>query len=291
VESMAPPSEILVSTGATIKVLETYNRGIERFIRVRGKQYEEMVAMLSQALIEVSHAGESSIQNLQKIEKDLQAVTQIDDLRELKLKLSESLKTLSKEIQTEEQQSKQFTRNLERKVKQVQAYSLEEEPETDAATGLPGHLAATRAIDALMDSGKRSCIAIFYVDRLTLINAQFGVVTGDHVLRQFSDHLRQLVSPNDTLFRWRGPVLLAIGDRRGGMQELAAELKRKAPTRLQFNVTVGSRNVMLSISSSWILLQASDFRCAGDLLLKVDAFAASQSTGSVVSARDPLIPG
>jgi UDP-N-acetylglucosamine transferase subunit ALG13 len=123
VEAMAPPSEILVSTGATIKVMETYNRGIERFIRVRGKQYEEMLAMLSQALIEISHAGESSIQNLLKIEKDLQAVTQIDDLRQLKLKLSESLKTLSKEIQVQEQDSKQFTRNLERKVRQVQAYS------------------------------------------------------------------------------------------------------------------------------------------------------------------------
>ena len=81
--SDSSPSEILVSTGSTIKVIETYNRGMERFIRVRRKQHEEMVAMLSQALIEATHAGESSTINLHTIEKDLHAVTQLDDLRDL----------------------------------------------------------------------------------------------------------------------------------------------------------------------------------------------------------------
>lgn len=291
VEAMAPPSEILVSTGATIKVMETYNRGIERFIRVRGKQYEEMLAMLSQALIEISHAGESSVQNLLKIEKDLQAVTQIDDLRELKLKLSASLKTLSKEIQVQEQDSKQFTRSLERKVRQVQAYSLDEEPETDPVTGLSGHLAAARAISDAIDSGKPSCVAVFCVERLPLINSQFGVATGDQVLRLFSDHLAQQLSPTDNLFRWRGPVLLAVVNRKGGVQELGAELKRNAPTRLQHNISVGARTVLISISSSWSLLRTSDFKSAEDLLLKVDAFAAIQPMGSAANTRDPVIPG
>jgi GGDEF domain-containing protein len=291
VEAMASPSEILVSTGATIKVMETYNRGIERFIRVRGKQYEEMLAMLSQALIEISHAGDSSVQNLQKIEKDLHSVTQIDDLRELKLKLSVSLKTLSKEIQVQEEDSKQFTQNLEKKVRQVQAYSLQEEPETDSVTGLSGHIAAARGIADVINSGKQSCIAVFCVERLPLINSQFGSATGDQVLRLFSDHLAQKLSSNDHLFRWRGPVFLAIMNRRDGVQELGAELKRNAPTRIQHNVSVGARTVLISISSSWSLLRTSDFQCAEDLLLKVDAFAALQSTGSAPNPRDSLIPG
>jgi GGDEF domain-containing protein len=279
VEGMSDPSEILVTTGAAIQTLENYNRGIERFIRIRGKEYEEMVGMFSKALLEVSNAGESSTQSLQRIEKDLRSVSQIDNLRELKAKLGESLKALSEESARQKRCSEDLANAMQENLTIAQSpVSTRAAVEMDPITGLAGHSAAERELRVLIAAGESRYVAIFCVERLDLINSRFGFAAGDQILMMFSQYVAQQLSGNDRLFRWRGPCVVAILARQGNFSELQAELRRAASVRLEHNVTIGSRSVLLPISQCWSVLKVSGTSGPEELFARVDSFVAGQAT-------------
>jgi GGDEF domain-containing protein len=277
VEENKVAGDILVSTGAAIQALENYNRGIERFIRIRGKEYEEMVGMFSKALIEISHAGQSAAQNLGRIEKDLRGASQIDDLRDLKTKLGESLKALSEETTRQQQQNQELAGRMEERLEAAKASALISPVEFDAITGLAGHTAATRDLSALIAAGESRYVAVFCVERLDLINSRFGFAAGDQILVLFTQYVAQQLGGSDKLYRWRGPGIVAVLSRRGSVADVQFELRRAASVRLEHNVTIGSRSVLLPISQSWSLLQLAG-GTADDLFVKIDSFVASQAS-------------
>jgi GGDEF domain-containing protein len=278
VEDMEVSGDVLVSTGAAIQTLENYNRGIERFIRIRGKGLEEMVGMLKKSLIEISHAGESAVQNLNGIEKDLHGISQIDDLRELKTKLASSLKILAEETTRQKNQSEHLTADLEKTISGAQCALQGSSVEFDSITGLAGHAAAVRAMSALVSAGESRYVAVFCVERLDLINSRFGFAAGDQILVIFSQYVAQQLSGTDKLFRWRGPGVVAILQRPGNFSEVQFELRRSASARLEHSISIGSRLVLLPIAQSWSLLKLSGDTSAEDLSAKIDAFVASQAS-------------
>jgi GGDEF domain-containing protein len=284
VEEMSSNGDILVTTGAAIQTLEHYNRGIERFVRIRNKEYEEMVGMFSKALLEITNAGESATQNLHRIEKDLRGVSQIDDLRELKSKLGESLKALSQESARQKRYSEDLAASMFEKLTAVQTPAVSSGPsELDPITGLAGHAAAERELRALIGAGESRYVAIFCVERLDLINSRFGFAAGDQILVMFSQYVAEQLSGEDKLFRWRGPCVVAILNRQGHFPEVQAELRRAASVRLEHNVSIGSRSVLLPLSQSWSLLKLSGASNPEDLYARIDSFVASQATKSETS--------
>src|SRR4051794_40759222 len=280
VEEASEDGGILVLMGAAIQTLENYNRGIERFVRVRGKEYEEMVGMFSKAVLEIANAGDSAIQNLNRIEKDLRNVSQVDDLRELKAKLGESLKALSAETTRQRRQTDDITSSMKEDLLTAQNPTGPGAPvEIDPITGLPGFSAAERELRVSLASGKSKYVAIFCVDRLDLINSRFGFAAGDQILMMFSQYVAQQLSGDDKLFRWRGPCVVAILTRPGSFAELQAELRRAASARLEHNVSIGARSVLLPITQSWSVLQMSGSSTPEDLFARIDSFVAKTFYG------------
>jgi GGDEF domain-containing protein len=281
VEEMAESGDVLVATGAAIQTLENYNRGVERFIRIRTKAYEEMVGMFSKVLIEVTNAGESAVTNLNRIEKDLHGASQIDDLRELKHKLADSLKALSDETSRQKRHSEELTLDLGQKLETAQAPWQTPTLELDSITGLAGHTAATRELSSLIAAGESRFVAVFCVERLDLINSRFGFAAGDQILMMFSQYVAQQLSGNDKLYRWRGPGVVAILARSGGLSEVQSELRRSASARLEHSVVIGARSVLLPITQAWSLLRLAGNSSADDLFAKIDSFVASQATKNI----------
>ncbi len=105
--------------------------------------------------------------------------------------------------------------------------------ETDPLTGVMNRQKSTQELEAFLRSADRShqpvALAILDIDRLRDINADYGHATGDIVLRQFGQLLRQACGHEDVVARWGGEEFV-IGmygmTREDGVQRLIAVLER-----------------------------------------------------------------
>jgi hypothetical protein len=95
----------------------------------------------------------------------------------------------------------------------------------------------------------------------------------------FGQHLAQRLSSNDRLFRWRGPGFLALMDRTGPEISIRAEIARMVSARLEQEIELGGRSVLLPIGASWMLTSVAD-STLDKVSKKLDAFSAAQAGGS-----------
>ena len=152
--------------------------------------------------------------------------------------------------------------------------TLEPEPaaaDLDPVTGLPGKAQAESALDALCKTGESCYAVVLVIDNLTSIGVRFGRRAGDELLRSYGNFIAQILSPDDRLFRWSGPALLALLPRVDGMDcvrdNIRAQLERN---KFHHTVRTSTRTIPLSASPRWTVLPAME--TAALFVEKINAF-------------------
>jgi GGDEF domain-containing protein len=111
-----------------------------------------------------------------------------------------------------------------------------------------------------------------------VINGRFGFPVGDRILMLFGQHIAQRLSKTDRLFRWRGPGFLAILDRTGPEISVRSELARMVSARLEPEIELAGRLVLLPVSSSWMVTGVANSTME-KISQKLAAFSAAQAGG------------
>jgi len=157
------------------------------------------------------------------------------------------------------------------------------QPKVDSLSGLPLRVQAEHALDTAIQSGGHGFVVAFIIDRVHLINARFGYGVGDQILTLFRQHLAEHLEEGDQLFRWTGPVFLALIDRPSLPEGVRAEVKRVTSKKLETTVQIGSRFVLLPVSSSALIISLLDAESA--------ALSSNKSTPSwpVIRAAGPRL--
>jgi diguanylate cyclase (GGDEF)-like protein len=107
---------------------------------------------------------------------------------------------------------------------------LQSQAEVDSLTGLTNRQRSTQDLETLLQFSKQSqpplCLAVLELDHLKLLNQQYGYGTGDKLLRQFGQLLRQELRPEDIMSRWGGAefVVGMYGMTRGDGVEWLAQI-------------------------------------------------------------------
>ncbi len=161
---------------------------------------------------------------------------------------------------------------------------------TDILTGLPnrqGFVAAlSRRIERLDREGLPAALMVVGLDGLGPVNASAGLETGDSVLRDVTDVLRDLVRPTDLIARLGGDLFALWLD--GADQFAAAE--RAEQLRRQ-GLGGGSPESRLSVSIGLAIRCSRSFEGIDSLLHRAwAAMRAVKLTGGdrwLVSAEDP----
>ena len=118
---------------------------------------------------------------------------------------------------------------------------------SDPSTGLPAKSEAEAALRRVAGASQ-SYIAVFYVHRMSLINARFGEEIGNEILLYCSQHIAtNLIRPADLLFRWSGPVFVAILEREESASAVAGEVRRVVSAPLSRFFDNSSRTMYLPI--------------------------------------------
>jgi PleD family two-component response regulator len=249
-------------------------------INLKTSQLRAILEATSRTVASLCSASDECMTRLDGIEDQIEATSDIDGVRVLRFRLEECLQALRDEARHQREEMAQFLAKLQRQVGTAETGEAERgpvglEPGVDKVSGLEEREGAEQAIVAAMERGGLAYAALFVVDRLHLINAQFGYATGDRILREFCEHLRSSFLPEDRLFRWTGPAFLAVVERGDEPAEVEADIQRIAGSRLEAAVQIGNGCVRLPIVRTALLLPLAG--TLAELTSRMDAFTGQQA--------------
>lgn len=244
---------------------------------IKTRQLHALLSAAARMVSQICSASDECIIRLDEVEDQIEETSGIEGVRVLRFRLEECLQTLRDQTRHQHEQMSQLFLRLQQLIDGMQAEGGEDAilgPEIDKVSGLEEREAAERAMTAAMERGGLFYAALFVVDRLHLINAQFGYSTGDRILREFSEHLKTSLLPQDQLFRWSGPAFLAVFERSEEPAEIEADIQRIAGGQLEAAVQIGNGCVRLPIVRSALLLPLAGADTLANVISRMDVFTA-----------------
>ncbi len=278
---MTSPEQILSTAAFIQRTVEAYSQGALRARRAHAEAMQKLVAVFTETVAAISTASETSVARLQELEKQIPKAATPDDLKSLTLRVSECLESVRVHTLRQRERAEQ---NLAQLRSQQEASSKAKspagaQPKMDSLSGLPLRAQAEHALDTAIQTGGHGFVVAFIIDRVHLINARFGYGVGDQILTLFREHLAEHLEEGNQLFRWTGPVFLALIDRPSLPEGVRAEMKRVTSKKLETTVQIGSRFVLLPVSSSALVISLLEAESAAAIIEQVDAFVAGHSRG------------
>jgi GGDEF domain-containing protein len=244
-------------------------------MRAQCEDLQNMVAMLTKTMAAITSESQSSISHLQEIEASLQTASALEDFHVAKIRMSECLDVLGKEIVHRRSESAKQVREMGSVVQGLRSsrpHSAEELARKDPLTGLIERAGAEAALAAAVKEGRPAYAAVFVADRLDMINARFGRSVGDDVLVFFCQHIARWLKETDRLYRWTGPAVLAVLHRETSVASVREETNALFARRLTMNVTSENRSVLLAVPAKWMVFAAQEIRPLPRLIKSIDAF-------------------
>lgn len=264
--------DLLVQAGSVLKALEEYNRRTTRQTRLQAMELQNMLKMLTSTIGVLSVASDANVGRLSEIEKQVSVASELDDVRVIKVRLSDCLRDIRSEAERQRRETGETIDKLRQRVEEARRHSVEGGAPRDIVTGLPMREEAEAALGEAGRSGGRSYAAVMVLDRLQALNLRFGREVGDSVLTEFVQSIRKQLPEGDRLFRWSGTALLALLPRVNSLECVRSEIGRMMDTKLEHTVQTASRSILVPIVARWSVFP---MMAAPRLMYqKLDAFAA-----------------
>lgn len=276
--------DLLKLIGGVLRIFETYNRQTGVKLRAQFSELQSIISTFTTAVAAMVSASDASLRRLGEIRSRLGTAETIEDLRTLKMHLSDCLNHMASEVEEYRRSSAanmegmaQGSRELEESLRCTQ------QPVPDPVTGLAARPQAESALNrlALADSGAMA--AILVVKRLKQVNARFGREVGDALLSRVAAHVGSGTNTREDLYRWSGPALLAIITRDAPFDLIRRDLGRLVGSIPEYEANVGPRTAIIPISVGWALFPVT--RPAARFINQLDVFVNSQGTEDSYIAR------
>ena len=268
------PDNILITAGTAVKKLGDHNWHTSQFIRAKGIELQSIVGMLTNSMSQVSTASRTSIEQLQHLQKQIEHASMVEDVRTLKLRLSDCLQSIHGECERQREESAQAIEQIKNGIqKAIEPKPVEESPIADPLTGLILRAGAEQAIKASSIQGAHVYAGLFVIDRIQSIVSRFGAELGDRAMLFFVQQLSMALTGNDTLFRWSPNSFLALIHRSESPDLVRREMSKTIAHRTEQSFEIGDRTVVLPLSSSWVIIPLFEHSVA-EIVKKLDAFGA-----------------
>ncbi len=262
--------DLLILAGETNKTVQAYNQLVEKFIRELSVEKQAAVEVLAQSLLRICNSSDKAAQNLRTIERELAKASKLEDMRELRAKLTECVAVLCQEAEAQEAQFQELK-------DRIASSSALLEP-LDTITGLPTLKSAEAKMIELSSSGQTGYVMALFLKNVDVVNRRFGYSAGDEVLRCFASYVGKRVQGKDQLFRWRGPCFVVIGNRATSLESIQAEAYNLGVRGPEMEVEHANKSMLLRLTAATtaFLIPKAPGRGVADLSKKIDQFAAEQ---------------
>ena len=278
--------ELFLTAGAAIHALERHNNMVERSIVEQRQETQNIISLMTQALLRTVNGNVDSVRYLAAIGNDFSLASKTNDLRTLKDRLATSLNSICEESKRQQMQLSLLRSDITRVAGHPDVRAIVETAELDPITSLPNAESAAKSIVAAWDSGIEAYLVLFAMERVDSVNVRFGFQAGDEMLQVFSQHVLKSLHTEDQLFRWRGPYFIGLFEKRLTEPQMANEINRIANTRIEHTIRVKDRDVMLPVSASWTMFSLRSAQNVDDLLSRIADFLSTRVFASAAPRRD-----
>lgn len=257
-DSLVPVSESLVARhareirqlatelkeGATYELVRSARRRLEnelvaywqkscQLLGSHEKEVKKILQCLSEVASMVASQGQSNSSRLNEFTRNLEAISQIDDLPEIRKRLIREVVELRQVAAEVGKGSQEAVEHLREELRSFRTRLSESEQlaNTDPLTKLANRRAGEQKIQALIAEQKTFSLLMFDLDRFKTVNDRWGHQAGDAVLQEFAHRLSSAVRGQDAICRWGGDEFLAILPECG----LAKANERAGQIRAGFN--------------------------------------------------------
>lgn len=278
-----PDPDLFVLVGQIIKTFEAYNRQTTAKLRAQFSELQAIIAAFTTAVAAMVSASDTSLKRLGQIRTQLGSAETIEDLRLLKTHLCDCLNVMAREVEEHRKSSASGMQRLAEGARKLESSIQRTRPGTADVTGLPGRAEAETALTRVAAKGIPALAVLFALKLLKQVNSRFGDKVGDGLLERLSSYLASGVNPDEGLFRWSGPALLAIVTRPVPVDQVRREVGRLVASIPEYEVGIGARTAMIPVSVGWAVFPVT--RPAERLIGQLDAFVASQNAEDAHVAR------
>jgi len=232
------------------KAIQEYNLAVERLLESQHTDLESMKTVLQEAIGALTAAGELHFAASEETVNRLKRIRGLESLQQVRGVLDTTIDYVSQQSDKRQASDKDVLGRLTTVISNVQnADAAGQRPMTaDPVTGLPSSADAENYISGVIEKKGGAFLLCFQADRLEQINRRYGFVAGDQVLQVIAQRLAMGLSPEDLLFRWRGPAVLAVVERPCDVATLRSEVNRMGCSRFEHIMNISQRAVLLSLS-------------------------------------------
>lgn len=259
------PDDILVIAGSAVQELAASAESAARRFEETQQAWRGIAEVMLHCLDAATPSPQEEPGLAESFAAAIHAAGSAEDIHALRMRLEQHLADLS-----DSAAAAPVLAADPRLASRIYADSAPEE--TDPATGLPGARVAQRALSARWKSRGNGFVVAFVLERLEAINIRFGCNAGDQVIQNYSQNLVQYLGPDDQLFRWSGPCLLALIDRELPEGLVTSEIARISALRLEQAVVVRNREVIVPVSPAWSVFALAEYASVEEVGRKVDEF-------------------
>lgn len=193
--------ELAIHCARSTAILEQKNLEVKNIIKI-----------LADAAGTLAAHNETHGNRLARFTRELAALSETDDLREIRRRLAVHVYELKSYADRMRRDGEASVEQLREDLRLFQDRLAEAEAlaSTDPLTGLANRLEGEKKLDEHVRSGGKFSILLFDLDRFKVINDRWGHQTGDVVLKIYARRLIENVRPQDTVCRWGGDEFVVI---------------------------------------------------------------------------------
>jgi diguanylate cyclase (GGDEF)-like protein len=205
-----------------------YRIEVEYLLKESAADLKDVVSVLAEATESLSQRENLHGNQLSRISGSLEAISQIDDLAQVRLTLNRQVSDLRTCISSMARDNENAIFSLQKEITvfQQKLEKVQVEASTDPLTGIANRRRCLREISNRIRSRSTFGILLFDLNKFKEINDTLGHAGGDAVLQLISQRLSLYVSKEDLVCRWGGDEFVIVHD--GGPEELAARGRRVA---------------------------------------------------------------
>ncbi|HTV65801.1 MAG TPA: GGDEF domain-containing protein [Bryocella sp.] len=279
-EHLAVPIErdqFTIAVGAISQAVRGHNQSVSTLIGNQSVELQNMVIMLTQAIRSLGSASDASVRNLEEIALQLKRTSALEDVSQLRMRLSECLGKLRDETARHKDYSQRSLQALNVKLAESQHHLAQHgiAADVDGVTGFAGRSTAEKLIHEALAS-KESCYVLVAVLRgMQAVNSLFGYDVGDEMLYEFAAGLAANFPRHDMTCRWSGPAFVVLLHRSGPLQVVridAGHAIASAPTSKI--ISNQGRNALASFTTATLVVPVT--APAANIFSEIDGFVATR---------------
>ncbi|HYL73623.1 MAG TPA: GGDEF domain-containing protein [Bryobacteraceae bacterium] len=257
-------------------LLENYAKETNQLI---GQQRLGTMQLVSELNAGVAALPEPPATQFQEIEEQLDAISDLDDLEEVRKKVRENLNLLRSGMLKQSQQfgcvvSEAIERwRASQQVGSKPASSAGALHAPDPLTGLPGRDYAQSELTRTLVQFPNCQIAFFVVRRLNVINAKFGFSRGDEVLLKVVQMLAQALPDFSNMFRWSPCAFLIITSPNMSPDTVRNQVQVVEYQRMTPTLEWEGKSAMVSVGIEWKVMSVGEFLEPDLLFQRLDSLA------------------